>query len=340
MLHRSSAAVALAAAALAAVAAPVHAKSRTFEFTYQAEVAEIPAGSRSLDVWVPFPQSDRVQTVHEVQITSPYVTSIARDPEYGNSMLYLHVDNPVPTGVGLTMKFKVTRFEDAPGQGYRTAGMETAPAAPKAGDPLLKRFLMQDKLVPLDAQVRQRAGAVVAGHGDAKGKARAIYDHAVGTMKYDKSGTGWGRGDIHFACDAMRGNCTDFHAVFTGFCRAEEVPSRFEIGFPIPAQRGEGAVGGYHCWARFYNEGEGWVPVDASEASKNPAMKEYFFGTLDENRVLFSQGRDIVLNPPQRGEPLNFFIYPYAEVDGKTHAGVKKTFAYRDLADANATASN
>lgn len=28
-------------------------------------------------------------------------------------------------------------------------------------------------------------------------------------------------------------------------------------------------------------------------------------------------GRDLVLNPPQSGEPLNYFMYPYAEADGK-----------------------
>jgi hypothetical protein len=55
------------------------------------------------------------------------------------------------------------------------------------------------------------------------------------------------------------------------------------------------------------------VPVDASEAAKDPSRREYFFGAHDENRVEFSRGRDLVLNPPQAGEPLNYFVYPYAE---------------------------
>jgi len=36
--------------------------------------------------------------------------------------------------------------------------------------------------------------------------------------------------------------------------------------------------------------------------------------------------------PRQAGAPLNFLIYPYAEVDGKPHAAVAKEFAYRTLA--------
>jgi transglutaminase-like putative cysteine protease len=90
-------------------------------------------------------------------------------------------------------------------------------------------------------------------------------------------------------------------------------------------------VSGYHCWAEFYLKGVGWVPVDASEAAKNPSKREYFFGAHDENRVEFSLGRDLTLAPRQQGDPLNYFVYPYAEVDGKPFAAIDKSFNYRDL---------
>jgi transglutaminase-like putative cysteine protease len=90
-------------------------------------------------------------------------------------------------------------------------------------------------------------------------------------------------------------------------------------------------VSGYHYWAEFYARGVGWVPVDASEAAKDPARRAYFFGAHDENRVEFTTGRDLLLNPRQAGQPLNFFVYPYAEADGKEFTAVEKSFAYRDL---------
>ncbi len=150
-------------------------------------------------------------------------------------------------------------------------------------------------------------------------------------IKYDKSGTGWGRGDFYYVCDAKRGNCTDFHALFIGLCRAVGIPAKFAIGFPIAPKRGEGEIGGYHCWAEFWLDGFGWVPVDASEAGKNPEKKGYYFGTLDENRVQLSIGRDLVLSPPQAGDPVNFFVYPYVEVDGRPFDKVQRKFQYRDL---------
>jgi hypothetical protein len=106
-----------------------------------------------------------------------------------------------------------------------------------------------DRLVPLDDTIRKLALQVTEGKKTDLEKARAIYDYVEKTMAYDKSGTGWGNGDIYWACDAKRGNCTDFHALFIGLNRAVGIPAKFEIGFPIPGDRGQGEIGGYHCWA-------------------------------------------------------------------------------------------
>ncbi len=164
---------------------------------------------------------------------------------------------------------------------------------------------------------------------DPLAKARAIYDYVIATMRYDKSGTGWGNGDAIWACTAKRGNCTDFHSLFIGMMRGAGIPARFEIGFPLPEDQHGGTIPGYHCWAQFYVEPYGWIPVDASEAWKHPEKKNYFFGAHDDNRLQFSVGRDIRLDPPQQGEPLNYFIYPYAEVDGKPLA-LESKFSFQD----------
>ena len=61
--------------------------------------------------------------------------------------------------------------------------------------------------------------------------------------------------------------------------------------------------------------------MDISEAWKAPAKHDYFFGNLDANRIRFSTGRDLTLEPKQQGPPLNYFVYPYVEVDGKPFEG-------------------
>ena len=103
------------------------------------------------------------------------------------------------------------------------------------------------------------------------------------------------------------------------------VPARFHMGFSVPNNGSEGTVGGYHCWADYYIDGEGWYPVDISNADRDPARKDYFFGRVCNDRVEFTTGRDISL--VNYGEEVNFFIYPL--VKGTRLAS--KSFSYKNL---------
>lgn len=58
------------------------------------------------------------------------------------------------------------------------------------------------------------------------------------------------------------------------------------------------------------------MPVDLVEGNQRKEMRDYFFGMLSPNRFNISTGRDIILNPPQDGEPLNTFPVTYGEYDG------------------------
>ena len=64
-------------------------------------------------------------------------------------------------------------------------------------------------------------------------RARALYDHVMDQMRYMKFGEGWGKGDAVYACNALYGNCTDYHAYFIGLARSVGIPARFAIGAAI-----------------------------------------------------------------------------------------------------------
>jgi transglutaminase-like putative cysteine protease len=316
-------AISTVSAALSAVAdAP---RTREFDLTYSARIGELPQDAHRVDVWLPYPVSDQHQDVQVTEVRSPYPYEVAKDSKYGNSILHLAVTDPQVRDFTVEMKVHVKRRE------YLHNGFAAVPARAKQPRPAeVAMWLKPDRLVPLDARVRKLAAEVTRGKKTDLEKSRAIYDYVVDNMAYDKSGTGWGNGDIYWACDAKRGNCTDFHALFIGLNRAVGIPAKFAIGFPIPPDRGEGEIGGYHCWSEFYLSGYGWVPVDASEARKHPDKRAYFFGAHDENRVQFTIGRDITLSPHQAGQPLNYFVYPYVEVNGQPFQEIAKTFRYKD----------
>jgi transglutaminase-like putative cysteine protease len=239
-------------------------------------------------------------------------------------------------GFDVTIRFTATRHEHK--VSLDSPSMKAASIA-SSSDQLLKRYLEPDALVPLNGAIAELAKEHTAGDTTPIEKARHIYEYVVSTMHYDKSGEGWGRGDAVWACTAKHGNCTDFHSLFIGMMRASGIPARFEIGFPLPEGKTEGDIAGYHCWAEFYLNGVGWVPVDASEAWKNPAKHDYFFGAHDVNRVFFTYGRDISLSSEQKGDPLNYFIYPYAEVDGQPLKNLQTHFSFRDVAVAQQAAA-
>ena len=134
-------------------------------------------------------------------------------------------------------------------------------------------------------------------------------------MRYMKFGD-FGRGDSNYACDSKTGNCSEFHSYFISLARSVGIPARFAIGASIPSDRNEGGMDGYHCWAEFYADGK-WWPVDISEANKYTALATYYFGRHPANRIEFTRGRDLELNPGPSAGPINFLVYPYLEMGGK-----------------------
>jgi transglutaminase-like putative cysteine protease len=303
--------------------------SRSFEFTYQVHfpATENPAGPVRL--WIPLPQADGYQDVSSLRIESPVAYSQGRDSEYKNTFAeFKPTAQQAAAGFDVTLHFIATRHEHK----VALVGATTNNIAVSSSDPSFRRYLEPDKLVPLNGTIAKLAKEHTAGDTTQIEKARHIYEYVVATMRYDKTGEGWGRGDAVWACTAKRGNCTDFHSLFIGMMRSSGIPARFEIGFPIPEGKTEGDIAGYHCWAEFYLNGVGWVPVDASEAWKNPAKHDYFFGAHDVNRVFFTYGRDIRLSPEQKGDPLNYFIYPYAEINGQPVKNLQTHFSFHDVA--------
>lgn len=313
---------------------PAHLAGRTapergFEFTYLVQVPAMPDARGDLRLWVPLPGQDGYQEIENLQVDSPAPYRQGRDAEYGNRFAEFKPSlKQSASGFAVTIRFTAIRHEhraflqNAPLNNSRASGMN---------DPMLRRYLEPDNLVPLDGTIAALAKELTAGDSTALQKARHIYDYVVSTLRYDKSGEGWGRGDAVWACASKRGNCTDFHSLLIGMLRSSGIPARFEIGFPLPEDKSEGSIPGYHCWADFYVDGLGWVPVDASEAWQFPAKRDYFFGAHDADRVFFTFGRDITLSSDQKGPPLNYFIYPYAELNGQPLKKLQARFSFRDL---------
>ena len=306
-------------------------QSRHFTFHYGFTVRNIQPGQK-LQVWFPQAQSDDFQDVKIVSVEGDLSVKKTREPKYRDATFYAVAPKATKSAYSFEVEYDVVRRERI---GLPREGMQ--PSLIKASARQTREYLGPDKLVPVTGKLAGIAAEQVQGKTTTLEKARALYDYTFNTMRYDRTGTGWGRGDAEWACDSRRGNCTDFHSVFISMARSQGIPARFSIGFPLPAVKNSGEIAGYHCWAEFYDAQFGWVPVDISEAWKDKSKKDYFFGAHDVNRIQFSTGRDLQLAPRQAAEPLNYFVYPYVELDGKKYENVSNRFSFADVTATAAT---
>jgi transglutaminase-like putative cysteine protease len=281
-----------------------------FEFVYRVKLPEIKGEAR---VWIPLAKTDAFQNVTQEELSIPVKWDKVQDRDYANDICVLY-PQPADSGKTIELRYRVVRKEKT---AYPADGTDPA------------RYLRPETLVPVNETFRTLASKAVAEKKDDLERAKALYDHVIGRMRYDKSGTGWGRGDALYACDARTGNCSDFHAYFIALARSIGIPARFAIGATIPADKNEGTIDGYHCWAEFFANKQ-WVPVDISEAWKNPKLADYYFGHNPANRFELTKGRDLTVEPEPASGPINFLVYPLLEMNGEV-IKPETTFTFRRI---------
>jgi hypothetical protein len=303
-------------------------KVRKFTFNYKFKLKGLKPSDKGeknlVRVWLPVPPSNDIQSVTRLDATSPAKLSEHNEQNFGNRILYFE------TAVPALGEFMV----DVP---YDVVRNEVLRKAPADGEPeplteeLRKKLLAADQMVPTSGKPLALISKVKL-PGDKLELAQKLYNIVDDHVVYKKEGTGWGRGDTNWVCSSGYGNCTDFHSLFMSLARSQGLPARFEMGFSIPTDKTEGTIAGYHCWAWFYLDERGWIPVDISEADKHPEMKKYYFGNLTADRVMFTTGRDLELSPKPAHTPLNFLVYPYIEVGGEVlpKENVELQFSFKD----------
>lgn len=281
----------------------------SFRFRYEAEIPEIEGEG---ELWMPIATSDKFQDVEMRSLETPGEHRFLEEKKHGGRILYLQV-GPEHSGQSIEVRYDVERKEKSP---YSEEGTDPS------------EYLSSSSLLPVGGRFDRIAERILKGKHDKSSlmKARAIYDHVIDTMAYQKVGK-YGTGDADFACDSRSGNCTEFHSLFISIARSAGIPARFAIGASIPSSRDEGGISGYHCWAEFHAEGK-WWPVDLSEANKYEDLRPYYFGHHPANRIELSKGRDLEVDPAPSSGPIEFLAYPLLEVDGK-RVPVESRFSFQ-----------
>lgn len=298
-------------------------------------IKDVPKGARAIDLWLPVASDTDGQRVTRTKVNWPNGGMIATEPKYGNRIYHVRFEAPFDNLIkseklGAELSYDIERTEIVVPE-----AKEVAQSAPQKDPKDFFPYLQPNSLIPITGRIETIAQGLNLENDGPILAARKIYDYLIDEMTYDWQADGAGEGDVLWACDSKTGDCTDYHSMFLALCRNRGIPADHEFGFPIRSPRESGRIPSYHCWGRFYVEGVGWIPIDASEADKHPELRAYNFGSQADNLMKFTHGRDVVLEPPQQGPPINYFIHPYVEIDGKKHDGIDYTVRYKNLTAQN-----
>lgn len=330
----------------------------TFELRNEVKV-KVPEGAQRVRVWIALPQeNDPAQQVSDLKVDAPYPTRIERDSE-GSRVLYLETQSPREKEFTVVTTAVVTRAEVR-------SGVDAGKARPltDADRARFAKYLQPNKFVVIDDEVRKLARDIVANESNPVRAARKLYDWTIENVDYwvkdPKNKKASPVGSTTYCLQFRTGNCTDFQSLWTSLARASGIPTQIVYGsFLKPELRGQDQDQSYHCWAEFYAPGLGWVPHDVSVADlyagdypitednrrlvrltsadgtfgTDPAKVNYYFGNLDERRVVWSRNRDLTMSPKQDAEPVNALPKAHVEVDGKVHpegTGWVRKLTYRE----------
>ena len=328
-------------------------QSRQFEFNYQIDLVKT---DTKVELWFPVPQSNTVQLISNERLNHGDLNcEKLSESTHGNHYYYCSSENGLENNVTLTYTCHVERNEHG-AVNYNNLSTYnydkgtnniTVPEGDIFEDIINKNNLTNTDMrgvydyvlngmhygKPTNDEGNPNYKYVNGGINKNTGKEWLPKDITYGRLKVSqdqlaekqnkKESYAYGNGNAIYACDIGVGNCTDYHSYFMSLSRTMDVPARFHMGFNV-SDGIQGNIGGYHCWSDYYVDGEGWYPVDISEADKNPSKIDFLFGKLDCNRVEFTTGRDLELLNYKKH--INFFIYPL--VEGTTF---NKSFSYKNI---------
>jgi hypothetical protein len=232
----------------------------------------------------------QINVVEESVTPSNY--KVGRDPQTGTEMYYWQLFNTPARGKAIEFKnqFTFTAYET------RTA---IDPDGIPPYNTLSPAYRLYTKAEPYiestDPLITNLADKLAGNETNPFRLARRFYDYVVAHAHYQLiEGFIGAKGMLI----NNAGECGDFSALFIALARAKGIPARAVVGLWALSGTDQS-----HVWAEFYLQDIGWIPVDPTIGQSEPSkfgIPAYYFGNMDNQRVIMSKGFNVQLDPPAR----------------------------------------
>lgn len=306
---------------MSAVLASAATKSGTVTFDVALNAGE---GAKSAVVYLPYPLSDANQDITSTSVSGNYSEcGVYRDPV--SDAIYLKASwESISAKPELKFSFHVDSHY------AKAADLKSGSAEIPVE---MAKYLAGNDWLPIEhPTVKKLVEEAVQGRENTiLDRARGVYEWTIANTHRDNSikGCGLGRAIAVLTEANGGGKCADISSVFITVARAAGIPARDVFGLRTGGKTGA-ITGDFHCWAEFYLPGRGWVMVDPADVRKamlneklelgDAATKErteFFWNGDDLFRIALNRSEHGVQFPGMTGEPVGYFMYPYAEIDGE-----------------------
>ena len=237
---------------------------------------------------------DSQRNVQEVSV-SPVANQASRDPVYGNGIYFWKLAGQPKPGeyVDFVFQTKVTVYE------IMTQINPEEITGYNINDPVYILYTRAEKYIESDdPQMVALADQIAGDEQNPYRMARKFYDHITRTVAYNKTA---GLQGALSTSQSKRGEAGDFAALFVALCRAKGIPARPVVGYNARSGLDQATV-----WAEFSVEPFGWIPVDPVSGRQQATMANYYFGNLENTRIIINKGYNIPLVPsaPDNFQPV------------------------------------
>ena len=261
-----------------------------------------------IKVYQPKPVEWDSQKDVSIEEISPAPTKQPTDQIFGNGIYYWEMKNVPKIGesIDFSTKFTITAYEIK-------SNINAADVKPyNTGNPDYKLYTRSERFIEADnPKIIQLANQVAGAETNPFRIAHRYYDYIIDTYDYKLSGKGLS--GAKSLMETGNGECGDYTALFVALCRSKGIPAR-----PIVGYWAVSGIDQTHVWGEIFIEPFGWIPVDPIFGQLHKTMREYYFGNIDNRRVILNKNFNILLDPPSPdNSPAPFLQVPQFYYWGK-----------------------
>lgn len=234
--------------------------------SYACTVEAIPAGARTVNLWLPVPTPTDGLRVGTVTVVRPEGGALD-----GTPLWQPHVPpalggacDAAAMGADLRVALARTAIVDAASEPRSLQALKKRRCRSTVRRTVSCRSTGKSRLSRGNWGWPSRADG---------GAARRVYDFLIDEMTCGWLAPGASVGDVPRMCDSRKGDCTDYDSLFLALCRNRGIPATMSSAFPFVPLRKAAGLPPTTAGRAFYVEGSGWIPIDASEADKHPELR-------------------------------------------------------------------